>query len=60
MPDSPDNEITALTDENASLRASLLHCRALLDAWRLKLAANSNDDYRPEDEADVPLFFEKY
>jgi hypothetical protein len=37
----------ALERENNRLKSSLKRCRATLDEYRSKLAANANGDYRP-------------
>lgn len=42
----------ALERENRRLRSSLKQCRATLEEYRTKLAANANGDYRPPYEFD--------
>ena len=54
MPNQPQSHDSAYLDRvNKDLAQSLRRCRALVDACRDKLAANSNDageDNEPEDE----------
>ena len=41
-----------LEQENRRLKSSLSRCRAMLDEYRSKMAANANGDYRPPYDTD--------